>query len=94
MRELRRWCRRGSAVVAAGVVLALASLAHGVPVQQTHRLEAGPSTVAFGYYWSEAEPVLRIAPGDIIDVRYDADLEPESSRGHGVAAGAGAAVAA
>ena len=36
--------------------------------QQTHRLEAGPSTVAFGYYWSEAEPVLRIASGDVIDV--------------------------
>lgn len=38
------------------------------PLQQTHRLEAGPSTVAFGYYWSEAEPVLRIASGDVIDV--------------------------
>jgi acetamidase/formamidase len=36
--------------------------------QQTHRLEAGPETVAFGYYWSEAEPVLRIASGDIIDI--------------------------
>jgi acetamidase/formamidase len=24
--------------------------------------------VAFGYYWSEAEPVLRIASGDVIDV--------------------------
>jgi len=36
--------------------------------QQVHRLEAGPTTVAFGYYWSEAEPVLRIASGDVIDV--------------------------
>jgi acetamidase/formamidase len=34
----------------------------------THRLEATPSTVAYGYYWSEAKPVLRIASGDIIDV--------------------------
>jgi acetamidase/formamidase len=34
----------------------------------THRLEASPSTVAYGYYWSEAKPVLRIASGDIIDV--------------------------
>ena len=40
----------------------------GATTQQTHRLEASPSTVAFGYYWSEAEPVLRIASGDIIDV--------------------------
>jgi acetamidase/formamidase len=33
-----------------------------------HRLEATPATVAYGYYWSEAPPVLRIASGDIIDV--------------------------
>ena len=35
---------------------------------QTHRLEATPATVAYGYYWSQAAPVLRIASGDIIDV--------------------------
>src|SRR3954451_11262577 len=35
---------------------------------KTHRLEATPSTIAYGYYWSEAKPVLRIASGDIIDV--------------------------
>jgi acetamidase/formamidase len=35
---------------------------------RTHRLEATPDTVAYGYYWSEARPVLRIASGDIIDV--------------------------
>ncbi len=35
---------------------------------KTHRLEATPDTVAYGYYWSEAKPVLRIASGDIIDV--------------------------
>ena len=35
---------------------------------RTHRLEARPDTVAYGYYWSEAKPVLRIASGDIIDV--------------------------
>ena len=35
---------------------------------RTHRLEATPETVAYGYYWSEAKPVLRISSGDIIDV--------------------------
>ncbi len=35
---------------------------------QTHRLEASPSSIAYGYYWSEASPALRIASGDIIDV--------------------------
>jgi acetamidase/formamidase len=35
---------------------------------QTHRLEATPTTVAYGYYWSAAPPALRIQSGDIIDV--------------------------
>jgi len=35
---------------------------------KTHRLEATPETVAYGYYWFDAKPVLRIASGDIIDV--------------------------
>ncbi len=35
---------------------------------QTHRLEATPSTIAYGYYWAAAKPVLRIASGDILDV--------------------------
>jgi acetamidase/formamidase len=35
---------------------------------KTHRLEATPATVAYGYYWSAATPALRIDSGDIIDV--------------------------
>ena len=35
---------------------------------KVHRLEATPATVAYGYYWSEAKPALRIASGDVIDV--------------------------
>ena len=35
---------------------------------KTHRLLATPTTVAYGYYWSEAKPALTIASGDIIDV--------------------------
>jgi acetamidase/formamidase len=35
---------------------------------KTHRLEATPATVAYGYYWADGKPVLRIASGDIIDV--------------------------
>ena len=33
-----------------------------------HRLPATPATVAYGYYWSEAKPVLRIKSGDMVDV--------------------------
>ena len=35
---------------------------------KTHRLEATPETVAYGYYWAEARPALRIASGDVVDV--------------------------
>ena len=48
-------------------VLAVA-LAIQARAPQTHRLEVTPSNVAYGYYWSEAKPVLRITSGDIIDV--------------------------
>jgi acetamidase/formamidase len=44
------------------------TLAANARTPKTHRLEATPATVAYGYYWSEAAPVLRIASGDIIDV--------------------------
>src|SRR3954470_7876265 len=47
----------------------IALLAAGASAQsRTHRLLATPDTVAYGYYWSEAKPALRIASGDIIDV--------------------------
>jgi acetamidase/formamidase len=49
------------------VVLIAASLS-AQSSGKTHRLEATPNTVAYGYYWSEAKPVLRIASGDVIDV--------------------------
>lgn len=49
--------------VAAGSAAAVSAQA-----PRTHRLEATPSTVAYGHYWSETKPVLTIASGDIIDV--------------------------
>jgi acetamidase/formamidase len=57
------------ALPAAGA-LAMLALATSPAAQppRTHRLEATPTTVAYGYYWSEAKPVLRIASGDILDV--------------------------
>ena len=55
---------------AAVLALALAAAVHAQApaAPKTHRLEATPQTVAYGYYWSEAKPVLTIASGDIIDV--------------------------
>jgi len=53
----------------AGFVLSISlSLFSQSSTPKTHRLEATPSTVAYGYYWSEAKPALRIASGDIVDV--------------------------
>ena len=54
------------AFLAGSIALLAAHSLQAAP--KTHRLEATPSTVAYGYYWSEAKPVLRIASGDIIDV--------------------------
>ena len=53
---------------AAGAGPATDLLSGQTPAPVTHRLEATPDTVAYGYYWSEAKPALRIASGDIIDV--------------------------
>jgi acetamidase/formamidase len=61
-----------SSLVPAAVSLAIVAIVAPSMARQTtpktHRLEATPETVAYGYYWSEAKPVLRIASGDIIDV--------------------------
>lgn len=35
---------------------------------RVHVLEGGPTTVARGYYWSEAPLVLRIESGDIVEM--------------------------
>ncbi len=69
------------------LILLVASLPVFAPTQQTHRLEAGPGTVAFGYYWSEAQPVLRVASGDVIDVDTMLTSSPTRLEAMGVPAG-------
>jgi acetamidase/formamidase len=59
--------RRLAAAIGAGAAC-LAALEAQTRAPKTHRLEATPSTVAYGYYWSGATPALRIASGDIVDV--------------------------
>jgi acetamidase/formamidase len=71
-------------VVAALAALTLAA-AGDAQSPRTHRLEATPDTVAYGYYWSEAQPVLRIASGDIIDVDTLLTNSPNGLRRAGVA---------
>src|ERR671912_618585 len=54
--------------MAATLILITAAVSLAAQTPRTHRLEATTSTVAYGYYWSEATPVLRVASGDILDV--------------------------
>jgi acetamidase/formamidase len=52
----------------AGLLIAGSLVSGQTQAPKTHRLEATPSTVAYGYYWSAAMPALRIQSGDIVDV--------------------------
>jgi acetamidase/formamidase len=52
---------------------------------RTHKLEASPTTVAYGYYSPTATPVLRIASGDIVEVTTMLTNVPERLERAGVA---------
>jgi acetamidase/formamidase len=73
-----------SAVVLASVAAPLAAALAQSP--RVHRLPATPQTVVYGYYWSEARPVLRIQSGDIIDVSALLTSNPASLERAGVPA--------
>lgn len=51
---------------------------------RVHVLRATPETVAYGYYWSEATPVLRIGSGDIVDVETMLTSTPQRLEAAGV----------
>jgi acetamidase/formamidase len=71
------------AVLAGSIALLAAHSLQAAP--KTHRLEITPSTVAYGYYWSDAQPVLRIASGDIVDVDTLLTNTPQGLQRAGVA---------
>jgi acetamidase/formamidase len=64
MRQIAFLTLAGAAVCAASPI----GQSPATPSPTTHRLEATPETVAYGYYWSDAQPVLRVRSGDIVDV--------------------------
>jgi acetamidase/formamidase len=49
-----------------------------------YTLKASPSTVSFGYYWSEAKPALRIKSGDTVTVHTLTTSSPTSLERAGV----------
>ena len=72
-------------VTAAVGVFATTHAAAQRPV--VHSLPATPATVAYGYYWAEARPVLRVSSGDIIDVETLLTNTPSRLEAAGVPAG-------
>ena len=80
--------RSGARLALLGLTLAAGGLAPALTAQtpRTHRLEATPATVAYGYYWAEAAPVLRVASGDVIDVDTLLTNSPAGLERAGVAA--------
>ena len=68
------------------IVTLLLSGSAAAQAPRVHRLPATPQTVAYGFYWSEAKPALRIASGDIIDVETLLTNTPQRLEAAGVAA--------
>ena len=69
------------AVLAAAIPLTVTAQKPG----KTHKLEASPTTVAYGYYSPTATPVLRIASGDIVEVTTMLTNTPDRLEKAGVA---------
>jgi acetamidase/formamidase len=51
-----------------------------------YQLKATPATVAWGYYWSQAKPVLRIKSGDTVTIETLLTNSPDRLAGAGVPA--------
>jgi acetamidase/formamidase len=77
-------------VVTVALVIGGSSLASASPLAaqaagRTHKLEASPTTVAYGFYSPTATPALRIASGDIVEVTTMLTNTPDRLERAGVA---------
>ncbi|MFQ5744396.1 MAG: acetamidase/formamidase family protein [Acidobacteriota bacterium] len=71
MRKYLTGVRFGTVVGTLVFLLALSSSDGedvGLLQSRVHKLEATPKTVVWGYYSADAQPVLRIASGDVVEV--------------------------
>src|SRR5262245_18813113 len=66
-------------------LIALAASFASAQSAPTHRLEASPSTIAWGYYDASTPPVLRIKPGDSVEVHTLITSSPTRLEAAGVA---------
>src|SRR3954447_20949056 len=62
------------------LIFALAASTFAADLQ----LKATPSTVAWGYYWSQAKPVLRIKSGDRVEIETMLTNSPDRLAAAGV----------
>src|SRR4051812_47353818 len=53
-------------------------------VAADHQLKASPATVAWGYYWSGAKPVLTVKSGATVEIQTLTTSSPTSLAGNGV----------
>ena len=75
-----------SALSVLAVLLTVTPLAVGAQKPgKTHKLEASPTTVAYGYYSPTATPALRIASGDVVEVTTMLTNTPDRLEKAGVA---------
>jgi len=82
-----RFSLHSLAGVTVAILIVMASVPVGAqrPAQRTHKLEASPTTVAYGFYSAAATPVLRIASGDVVEVTTMLTNTPERLERAGVA---------
>ena len=64
--------------------LAVVSLSLTSQAQKTYELNPSPTTVAWGHYWSETPPALRIKSGDYVRVHTLLTSNPERLEGAGL----------
>jgi acetamidase/formamidase len=82
--DARRFAARALVTLS---MLAVAAPAAPAAAQRPtkHRLMPTPETVAYGYYWSDATPVLRIRSGDEVTIGTLLTSTPSRLEGAGVA---------
>jgi acetamidase/formamidase len=66
------------------VALLLAAAAAPCALAADYQLKATPATVAWGYYWSAAKPVLTIKSGDTVEIQTLTTSSPTSLANNGV----------
>ena len=77
-------CAGVAAAAPAPAANAQGSAGGAVPPGHLYHLDPTPSTVAYGYYWSQAKPALRVRSGDEVEVGTLITSTPKRLEGAGV----------